>query len=149
MATMSDTTSSQRFVRLLRFLCEGGIVRPGAYAQEVGTGRKAVYKQLHSLKEMGFPIRNEEHGEWTMGDLTEVVFDPYYWAQEKTANHRLAELYLALFSGRVIYVTSYAREVGIRRQAVYSQIDLLSQSGVQIINLNPGFALLEYCHERS
>lgn len=62
----SDLTCSQRLVKMYMALIEGKVIRPTAYAKEMGVTRQTVYYQLNLLSDMGIPVVNVEKGRYTL-----------------------------------------------------------------------------------
>lgn len=121
---------------------------PAEYAKEHGIKRQTVYYQLKLLKQMGIPIVNTEYGEWSLGEWSDVTLDflsMTFGSTHMTAAQRLVGLYQDLVRGYDISPTSYARKHQTKRQTVYRQLDMLSQSGIPVTNIGyKGWRLLEY-----
>lgn len=140
-------TGSQRLVQMYRYLSEGGRINPGRYAQEFGIVRAMVYYYLKVLRNMGVPIVNSEYGEWKLGSYSDVevnALDFVFGAKTQSRMGQIVNLYRTLVRGELVSPTKYAKRVGTHRQTVYYQLDLLSGSGIDVINLREGWTLLEY-----
>lgn len=99
---------------------------------------------------MGIPIYNSSYGEWKLGDIVDVDYDPFavsYSGKKFTRAQYLVLLYRNLVRGEIISPTAYARKIGTSRQTIYHQLDLLSQLGIPVINTNHGWTYAEYMEE--
>lgn len=134
----SFLTGSQRLVFLFRYLTEAKTIRPSEYAKENGIRRQTVYYQLKSLQKMGFIVENVEHGIWELLP-PELNVAP---KSKLTPAMNLVNLYRDLKYGKRIKPSEYAKSVGAKRQTIYRQLDLLSQSGIPIYNDN-GYWIIE------
>ena len=144
---MNDLTGSQRLVMLYRQMSQGVVISPSSYASGQGIQRQSVYYQLKLLKRMGFPVVNIDHGEWAFGTYEDVSFDLFdlAYGTHRTAAQKLVTLYQDLVKGYDVSPTKYAKKLGVERQTVYRQLDLLSQTGIPVTNIpGKGWTLVDY-----
>lgn len=136
-------TGSQRLVLLYRYAANRQPFSATQFAEENHIKYHLVYHYLKLLKKMGFPIVNTTYGEWQWitDEPTRIVLN--YQNQKLTRAQNLVKLYIELQNGNLISPTRYAKSVGVSRQTIYHQLDLLSQLGIPVINLKDGWTLLD------
>ena len=144
-------TGSQRLVLLYRYCMNGKPFSATQFAAENGIKYHLVYHYLKLLRGMGFPIFNISYGEWQMMVHEENDMDLFAFitsGKKMTRAQNLVNLYRELVSGRFVSPTAYSRRVGVSRQTVYHQLDLLSQSGIPVINTKLGWTLANYIEDK-
>lgn len=140
-------TGSQRLVLLYRYASTGQPFSASQFAHEYNIKYHLVYHYLKLLRNMGFPISNSNYGEWIMGDYEDHKFDfsSLIMGNKKfTRAQNLVLLYRELVKGMLISPTAYSKKMGVSRQTVYHQLDLLSQVGIPVINSKDGWTLIDY-----
>lgn len=141
----SQLTGSQKLVLLYRYASSARQFSVSQFAHEHNIKTYLVYHYLKLLRDMGFPIINTAYGQWELGEPEDFDIMSFLIGGRKfTRAQNLVMLYRELIKGNLISPTRYAKKSHVSRQTVYHQLDLLSQSGIPVINTKDGWTLMSY-----